>query len=52
VGEGHAADLKTLINLSKMLPGSGRCHLIDGAATVLQSSLNHFYLEYQQTLVK
>ena len=51
-GEGRAGDLESLISLSEMLPGSGRCHLVDGAVTVLKSSLNHFRTEYQQALVR
>lgn len=51
-GEGRPQDLDLLVSLSEMLPGSGRCHLIDGAITVLKSSLRHFHQEYEQTLVK
>jgi len=51
-GEGNSGDLDTLINLCKMLPGSGRCHLVDGAVTVLKSSLNHFHQEFQESLIK
>ena len=40
-GRGTAADLATLENLCAMLPGSGRCHLINGAVQLLQR-LHHF----------
>ncbi len=49
-GQGSRADLDALINLSKFLPGSGRCHLPDGAVKVLDSSLFHFMDEYVQSL--
>jgi NADH-quinone oxidoreductase subunit F len=49
-GQGRRADLDSLINLSKMLPGSGRCGLITGAATVLDSSLYKFRDEYERHL--
>lgn len=51
-GKGHPDDLELLANLSEILPGSGRCHLVDGAATLLTSSLHHFQVEYQQALIK
>ncbi len=51
-GEGRPDDLELLISLSEMLPGSGRCHLIDGAITVLKSSLQHFQPEYRRALIK
>ncbi|OOZ38583.1 NADH-quinone oxidoreductase subunit F [Solemya pervernicosa gill symbiont] len=49
-GEGSRADLDALINLCKILPGSGRCHLLDGAIKVLDSSLYHFMDEYERSL--
>jgi len=49
-GQGTRADLDSLINLCKILPGSGRCHLLDGAVKVLDSSLYHFMGEYEQSL--
>ncbi len=49
-GQGSRADLDSLINLCKILPGSGRCHLIDGAIKVLESSLYHFMEEYEDAL--
>ena len=49
-GRGSQADLDSLINLCKILPGSGRCHLIDGAINVLDSSLYHFMDEYRRAL--
>ncbi len=51
-GEGTNADLESLINLTKILPNSGRCHLINGAVKVLDSSLYHFMDEYKQALQK
>ena len=41
-GRGRSSDLNELVNLSEMLPGSGRCGLVTGAATVIQSSLDKF----------
>ena len=49
-GQGSQADLDTLINLCKILPGAGRCHLLDGAVKVLDSSLYHFMDEYRRAL--
>ena len=49
-GEGNRADLASLINLCKILPNSGRCHLINGAVKVLESSLYHFMDEYEEAL--
>lgn len=49
-GEGTRADLESLVNLCKILPGSGRCHLLDGAVKVLDSSLYHFMGEYEKSL--
>lgn len=49
-GQGTRADLDTLINLTRILPGSGRCHLLDGAVKVLDSSLFHFMDEYEKSL--
>jgi len=34
-----------------VLPGSGRCGLIDGAVTVVNSSLDKFREEYEQQLI-
>lgn len=50
-GRGTRADLDTLITLCRILPGSGRCHLLDGAVKVLDSSLYHFMNEYEQSLL-
>jgi NADH-quinone oxidoreductase subunit F len=50
-GRGKRADLDTLINLCRILPGTGRCHLLDGAVKVLDSSLYHFMNEYEQSLL-
>lgn len=49
-GQGTRADLDTLIDLCKILPGAGRCHLLDGAIKVIDSSLYHFMSEYEQSL--
>ncbi|RAI57716.1 complex I 51 kDa subunit family protein [Roseicella frigidaeris] len=49
-GAGRPGDLAALANLSHMLPGSGRCGLVDGAATVLASSLATFRAEYEAAL--
>jgi NADH-quinone oxidoreductase subunit F len=51
-GSGTAADLATLENLCRMLPGSGRCHLISGTVQLLDSSFRHFHHEYRQALKK
>jgi len=50
MGQGRRADLEALINLCEILPGSGRCALINGAVKVLESSLYHFMGEYEQSL--
>jgi NADH-quinone oxidoreductase subunit F len=49
-GLGRAGDLAALENLATLLPGSGRCGLVDGAATVLASSLSRFRGEYEAAL--
>lgn len=49
-GQGRRADLDALINLCEILPGSGRCGLINGAVKVLDSSLYHFMEEYERSL--
>jgi NADH-quinone oxidoreductase subunit F len=49
-GRGTAADLTTLENLCTMLPGSGRCHLINGAVLLLDSAFRHFHDEFKQAL--
>jgi len=49
-GAGRIGDLEALENLAHMLPGSGRCGLVDGAATVLASSLETFRAEYEAAL--
>jgi NADH-quinone oxidoreductase subunit F len=49
-GGGGPGDLEALRNLAALLPGSGRCGLVDGAATVLASSLATFPEEYQRAL--
>ncbi|MCR4305146.1 MAG: SLBB domain-containing protein [Gallionella sp.] len=49
-GRGTAADLATLENLCAMLPGSGRCHLINGAVQLLDSAFRHFHDEFRDAL--
>lgn len=49
-GRGTASDLTTLENLCTMLPGSGRCHLINGAVQLLDSAFHHFHDEFKQAL--
>ncbi|WP_395027589.1 NADH-quinone oxidoreductase subunit F [Comamonas odontotermitis] len=49
-GAGRQTDLAALENLARLLPGSGRCGLVDGAATVLGSSLRTFRGEYEMAL--
>ena len=49
-GAGRPGDLEALENLTELLPGSGRCGLVDGAATVLASSLRTFRAEYERAL--
>lgn len=49
-GMGREGDLAALENLATLLPGSGRCSLVDGAATVLASSLATFLSEYEAAL--
>jgi NADH-quinone oxidoreductase subunit F len=49
-GRGVRADLDALENLCRLLPGSGRCGLIDGAVTVVESSIQQFREEYDAPL--
>lgn len=49
-GAGHPDDLQALEHLAGLLPGSGRCGLVDGAATVLASSLKSFRTEYERAI--
>ncbi len=49
-GAGQPGDLEALENLVAVLPGSGRCGLVDGAATVLASSLATFRHEYERAI--
>ncbi|MBE9561654.1 MAG: SLBB domain-containing protein [Proteobacteria bacterium] len=51
-GQARKSDLRALENLCDILPGSGRCALINGAVKVLESSLYHFRDEYEQALKK
>lgn len=50
-GRGVRADLAALENLCGLLPGSGRCGLVDGAVTVVASSLQQFRGEYEALLI-
>lgn len=50
-GRGVRSDLESLANLCHLLSGSGRCGLIDGAVTVVESSLHHFMAEYEALLM-
>jgi len=49
-GHGNPGDIDALRNLAATLPGSGRCGLVDGAATVLASSLATFPEEYRRAV--
>jgi len=49
-GHGSRSDLDILISLCQLLPGAGRCQLLDGAVKVLDSSLYHFGSEYEQAI--
>ena len=49
-GRGVRGDLDAIENLCRVLPGSGRCGLIDGAITVVDSSLRQFREEYEELL--
>ena len=49
-GQASSVDLESLINLCKILPGTGRCHLLDGAVIIVDSSLHHFIDEYKSSL--
>lgn len=51
-GKGSPADLDNLIDLCRILPGSGRCYLLDGAIKLVDSSLYHFLNEYEHALHK
>lgn len=45
-GRSNPGDVEALRNLCRILPGSGRCGLIDGAVTVVESSIYTFPEEY------
>ena len=49
-GRGVRTDLEALENLCRILPGSGQCALIDGAVTVVDSSIRQFKEEYEALL--
>jgi NADH-quinone oxidoreductase subunit F len=50
-GRGTRADLEALMDLCRILPGTGRCHLLEGVVKLLDSSFTHFLHEYQWPLV-
>jgi NADH-quinone oxidoreductase subunit F len=50
-GRGTRADLDRVERLCAMLPDSGRCSLVDGAVTVVESSLYKLRREYELLLV-
>jgi NADH-quinone oxidoreductase subunit F len=50
-GRGVRRDLEALEDLCRILPDSGRCSLIDGAVTVVASSLDTFREEYEGQLL-
>jgi NADH-quinone oxidoreductase subunit F len=43
--------MAALEQLCRILPGSGRCGLIDGAVTVVESSVSQFREEYEALLM-
>lgn len=45
-GNGIPADLDQVRNLCRMLPGSGRCGLVDAACTVVESSMSRLPDDY------
>jgi len=51
-GRGVRRDLEALRDLCRILPGSGRCGLINGAVTVVESSLRTFADEYEAQLLR
>jgi NADH-quinone oxidoreductase subunit F len=50
-GRGVRGDMEALEQLCRILPGSGRCGLIDGAVTVVESSVSQFREEYEALLM-
>jgi NADH-quinone oxidoreductase subunit F len=51
-GRGTRTDLAHIEHMCGMLPGSGRCALVDGAVTVVDSSLHKLRGEYERLLVE
>lgn len=51
-GRGTRDDLAHIEQLCGLLPGSGRCALVDGAITVVDSSLHKLRDEYERLLVE
>ena len=50
IGQASQTDLAALKDLCEILPGTGRCHLLDGAIKIVDSSLHHFRDEYENTI--
>ena len=49
-GRANHADLQALRDLCCILPDTGRCHLINGAVKIVDSSLQKFYHEYLSSI--
>lgn len=49
-GYGSQADLDALLDLCRILPGAGRCHLPEGVVKLLDSSFKHFIEEFRRPL--
>jgi NADH-quinone oxidoreductase subunit F len=45
-------DIKAIETLCQILPGSGKCHLIDGAIKIVSSSMDYFMDEYHSKVSK
>lgn len=50
-GRGTQADLAHIEHMCRLLPGSGRCALVDGAITVVDSALAKLRDEFERLLV-
>jgi len=49
--KGAGSDLDQIEDLCRLLPGSGKCHLVDGAVKLVNSSLEHFRNDYEDLLI-
>jgi NADH-quinone oxidoreductase subunit F len=49
-GDGRRRDLDSLVELSRVLPRTGRCGLVDGAAIMLASSLREFAPDFERLI--